>query len=144
LLYRGWVPIELRSRFPVDDHELSALHTRAFGGADQVVPWRERLQRHALTWVGAFAPDRLVGFVQVCWDGGAHAFLLDAAVDPRWQHRGIGRRLVEAAVADATAAGCHWLHVDFEPQLEAFYLGRCGFTTTQAGLMRLGGVDTGH
>ncbi|MER5705393.1 hypothetical protein ABT023_26105 [Micromonospora sp. NPDC002296] len=27
------------------------------------------------------------------------------------------RALAEAAAADATAAGCHWLHVDFEPHL---------------------------
>lgn len=63
--------------------------------------------------------------MQVCWDGGAHAFLLDTAVDPGWQHRGIGRLLVEAAAADAAAAGCERLHVDFEPHLEEFYLSRC-------------------
>ncbi|MEU4640658.1 GNAT family N-acetyltransferase [Micromonospora sp. NPDC023814] len=131
--------IELVSRFTVDDGELSALHARAFGGGDQLTPWRERLQRHTLSWVGAFDAGRLVGFVQVCWDGGARAFLLDTAVDPPWQHQGIGRRLVEAAAADATAAGCHWLHVDFEPHLEKFYLQGCGFTSTPAGLLRLGG-----
>jgi len=131
------VTVELVSRFPVDNDELSALHTRAFRGAVQPTPWRERLQRHALTWVGAFDNGRLVGFVQVCWDGGAHAFLLDTAVDPQWQRRGIGLRLVEAAAADAAAAGCDWLHVDFEPHLEEFYLGKCGFGPTKAGLLRL-------
>jgi ribosomal protein S18 acetylase RimI-like enzyme len=125
------------SRFPVHDGELSALHARAFGGEASVSPWRERLQRHALTWVGAFDAGRLVGFVQVCWDGGAHAFLLDTAVDPAWQHRGVGRLLVEAAAADAAAAGCDWLHVDFEAYLAEFYLTGCGFTTTSAGLLRL-------
>jgi GNAT superfamily N-acetyltransferase len=131
------VSIELISRFPVADEELSALHTRAFGGNGEVAPWRERLQRHALSWVGAFDAGRLVGFVQVCWDGGAHAFLLDTVVDPPRQRQGIGRRLVEAAVADARAAGCHWLHVDFEPQMEKFYLDKCGFQATNAGLLRL-------
>jgi GNAT superfamily N-acetyltransferase len=105
------------------------------------MPWRQRLQRHALTWVGAFDSGLLVGFVQVCWDGGAHAFLLDTVVDPRWQRGGIGQRLVGAAAADARAAGCQWLHVDFEPQLEAFYLSNCGFKSTRAGLMRLGVGD---
>jgi ribosomal protein S18 acetylase RimI-like enzyme len=145
------VSIKLVSRFDVDDRELSALHARAFGEGsadrdrdrdadrDGVTPWRERLQRHALTWVGAFDGERLVGFVQVCWDGGGHAFLLDTTVDPSWQHRGIGRRLVEAAATDARAAGCHWLHVDFEPELTGFYLGPCGFTSTAAGLLRLDG-----
>lgn len=133
----GGMAVELVSRFPVDDAELDALHARAFGGPPGGAPWGERLRRHALTWVGAFDDGRLVGFVQVCWDGGAHAFLLDTAVDPGWQHRGIGRRLVEAAAADATAAGCLWLHVDFEPHLEEFYLSRCGFTPAKAGLRRL-------
>lgn len=136
------MPIELVSRFAVDDAELSSLHSRAFGGdPEQVTPWAQRLGRYALTWVGAFddADGRLVGFVQVCWDGGAHAFLLDTAVDPRWQHRGVGAGLVRVAVADATAAGCTWLHVDFETHLTAFYLERCGFRPTSAGVLRLGG-----
>lgn len=129
--------VDLISRFPVEDDDLSALHARAFGGEVRVTPWRERLQRHALTWVGAFDSGQLVGFVQACWDGGAHAFLLDTAVDPRWQHTGIGRRLVVAAAADAAAAGCEWLHVDFEPRFEDFYITKCGFTPTRAGLLRL-------
>lgn len=140
LPYRGRMSVELVSRFTVDDGELNALHARAFGSdGSRVTPWRERLHRHALSWVGAFDAGQMVGFVQVCWDGGAHAFLLDTAVDPGRQHRGIGRRLVETAAADAEEAGCHWLHVDFEPDLEEFYLRRCGFTPTSAGLLRLDG-----
>jgi GNAT superfamily N-acetyltransferase len=130
--------IELVVRFTVDDGELSALHARAFGGDPaRTVPWARRLERHALTWIGAFDTGHLVGFIQVCWDGGAHAFLLDTAVDPDRQHRGIGATLVGAATAEARAAGCEWLHVDFEPHLERFYLERCGFRATPAGLIRL-------
>jgi GNAT superfamily N-acetyltransferase len=136
--YRGRVPVEMVSRFDVDDVQLSVLHAVAFGGDPAVVtPWAARLERHALTWIGAFDAGRLVGFVQVCWDGGAHAFLLDTAVDPDWQHRGIGARLVKAATDDAAAAGCEWLHVDFEPHLTSFYLDRCGFRSTPAGVLRL-------
>jgi GNAT superfamily N-acetyltransferase len=125
-------------RFAVDDPRLSALHARAFGGGDgEVRPWGERLRRHALTWVGAFEGERLVGFVQVCWDGGSHAFLLDTVVDPDRQRRGIGAALVGAAIAEVRAAGCEWLHVDFEPHLQHFYLGTGGFEPTRAGLMRL-------
>lgn len=130
--------IEIVSRFAVDDGRLAALHARAFGGdPDRTVPWARRLQRHALTWIGAFEAGELIGFVQVCWDGGAHAFLLDTVVDPDRQHRGIGAALVEAATEAARAAGCAWLHVDYEPHLEAFYLERCGFRATRAGLIRL-------
>ncbi|MGX6603948.1 GNAT family N-acetyltransferase [Micromonosporaceae bacterium Da 78-11] len=130
--------LELISRFPVDDTTVSELHTRAFGTEPgEITPWNERLARHALTWIGAFDGERLVGFVQVCWDGGAHAFLLDTAVDPQWQRRGVGVELVRAAVADTRAAGCDWLHVDFEPHLTGFYLDSCGFRPTGAGLLRL-------
>jgi GNAT superfamily N-acetyltransferase len=131
------MPEEIISRFAVDDAALSALHARAFGGPEQVRPWAARLQRHALTWLGAFASGHLIGFVQVCWDGGEHAFLLDTAVDPAWQHRGLGARLVGAAADEARAAGCTWLHVDYEPHLDAFYRDRCGFTPTPAALLRL-------
>ncbi|GAA4604027.1 GNAT superfamily N-acetyltransferase [Actinoplanes octamycinicus] len=125
-------------RFPVDDREVSLLHARAFGGDPvEVRPWAARLDRYALTWVGAFDDGRLVGFVQVCWDGGPHAFVLDTAVDPDWQHRGIGTALVKAAAEEARAAGCEWLHVDFEPHLEHFYVEQCGFRRTPAGLIAL-------
>ena len=81
--------------------------------------------------------EQLVGFVHACWDGGAHAFVLDTAVDPHWQHDGIGTRLVRALIDQATAAGCEWLHVDYEPDRAAFYTDACGFDSTSAGLRRL-------
>lgn len=130
--------IDLRTRFPVDDDALSALHGRAFGSSDVAVHhWRERLERHSLTWVGAFDGTTLVGFVQVCWDGGSHAFVLDTAVDPDYQRRGIGRQLVRAAAREAVAAGCEWLHADYEPHLESFYIDSCAFRPTAAGLLHL-------
>ncbi|WP_436532554.1 GNAT family N-acetyltransferase [Actinoplanes sp. HUAS TT8] len=130
--------MNLVPRFPVDDAELSALHARAFGGDPaEVRPWADRLQRHALTWIGAFDGARLTGFVQVSWDGGPHAFLLDTAVDPDRQGQGVGAALVRAAADQARAAGCEWLHVDFEPHLEHFYLDACGFRPTPAGLIAL-------
>jgi ribosomal protein S18 acetylase RimI-like enzyme len=124
-------------RFPVDDPELSALHAAAFEGEPDVQPWAERLERWALTWVGAFSNDRLVGFVQVCWDGGAHAFVLDTAVHPDHGRQGIGKQLVLTAAEEARAAGCEWLHVDYVPHLKAFYQDACGFRPTDAGLLRL-------
>jgi GNAT superfamily N-acetyltransferase len=135
---RVFMKFDLVTRFEVDDRELSALHARAFGGDPaRVQPWAMRLERHALTWVGAFDRDRIIGFVQVAWDGGSHAFLLDAVVEPDRQQHGIGAALVEAAVGESRVAGCEWLHVDFEPHLEHFYLDKCGFQATKAGLIRL-------
>lgn len=131
-------PVELRVRFAVDDAALSQLHGRAFSDpTDDVQPWAERLARHGLSWVGAFHENDLVGFVHACTDGGVHAFLLDTIVDPERQGQGIGRRLVEALVEEVSAAGCTWLHVDYEPHLRPFYLDACGFRPTDAGLLRL-------
>ena len=95
------------------------------------------LQR-SLVHIGAFEAGRLVGFVNVAWDGGVHAFILDTCVDREFQRRGIATQLVQAAAEGARARGAQWLHVDFEPHLEEFYRG-CGFGATAAGLMRLAG-----
>ena len=40
-------------------------------------------------------------------------------------------------VDETTAAGCDWLHVDYEPHLAAFYTEACGFSSTSAGLRTL-------
>ncbi|HZN19806.1 MAG TPA: hypothetical protein VFB84_16720 [Micromonosporaceae bacterium] len=45
--------------------------------------------------------------------------------------------LVAEATRQARAAGCRWLHVDFEDRHRAFYLDACGFTSTSAGLIAL-------
>ena len=116
--------------------ELEALHADAFERAPSPYLWSVQLG-HSLGWVSATAAGRLVGFVNVAWDGGIHAFILDTVVKPEMQRRGIGVELVRRAVAGARDAGCEWLHVDFEPDLEAFYLEACGFTPTDAGLIRL-------
>jgi predicted N-acetyltransferase YhbS len=74
--------------------------------------------------------------VNVAWDGGTHAFLLDTCVDPDRRHEGIGVERVRRATDAARGTGCDWLHVDCEPHLETFYA-RCGFSPTRAGLLRL-------
>ncbi|MFJ3792301.1 GNAT family N-acetyltransferase [Kitasatospora sp. NPDC090091] len=121
------------------DDELDALHAEGFGRPVQPVAWRARLERHSLGWVCArpAADGPLTGFVNVAWDGGGHAFLLDTVVATAARRTGVGTRLIAAAVDGARAAGCEWLHVDFEPHLRAYYLDACGFRSTDAGLHRL-------
>ncbi|HEX2618713.1 MAG TPA: GNAT family N-acetyltransferase [Phototrophicaceae bacterium] len=97
--------------------------------------------KHSLAYVCAYEGDKLVGFVNVAWDGGIHAFLLDTTVHRDVQHRGIGTVLVQQAAAVARERGIEWLHVDFEPQLTGFYRG-CGFKATEAGLMNLKGLKS--
>ncbi|MGI5244581.1 GNAT family N-acetyltransferase [Dactylosporangium sp. CA-139066] len=106
---------------------------------DQEMPgvW-ERVNAHSLGWVCARDADAaLAGFVNVAWDGDQHAFILDTWVDPDRRRAGIGTLLVKVAAEESRAAGCTWLHVDFEPHLTSYYLESCGFRPTAAGLIAL-------
>ncbi len=131
---------EFRWRGAFADAHWEALHAAAFGpgqpghGGRHV---RAALERHSLGWVTAQLDGDLVGFVNVPWDGLVHAWVQDVMVAPGSRRRGIGRRLVAEAADGARAAGCQWLHVDFQPALRPFYLEACGFATTGAGLLRL-------
>jgi GNAT superfamily N-acetyltransferase len=66
-----------------------------------------------------------------------HAFILDTVVAARARRCGIGAALIAAAASHARAAGCAWLHVDFEDHLAGFYFQACGFIPTSAGLISL-------
>lgn len=129
------VRYEWRGAF--DDAELNALHAEAFDHELLEDDWNRQVQRQSLGWVCARRDQRLVGFVNVAWDGGVHAFILDAIVSLDSRGDGIGRRLIASAVANAGKAGCEWLHVDFDEHLCPFYFDACGFTPTNAGLIRL-------
>jgi ribosomal protein S18 acetylase RimI-like enzyme len=128
--------IEYRERCAVDDVALSQLHAAAFAENARLVPWSSRLAEHSLSWLGAFDGERLVGFVNLAWDGDRHAFLLDAVVAPAHRGAGIGTELVGRAVRVAAEAGCRWLHADFAPHLTPFARA-CGLPSTEAVLLRL-------
>jgi GNAT superfamily N-acetyltransferase len=124
----------------VDNVEMNALHAEAFGTRVYTPAewnWTEQLERHSLGWVVAREEARLVGFVNVPWDGFMHAWIQDTMVAAAARHRGIGGGLVAVAATEARAAGCEWLHVDFDDHLRPFYLDSCGFTPTNAGLIAL-------
>ena len=120
-----------------DNQELNALHAEAFAHAMLEIDWRNQVAAHSLGWVTAREDDELVGFVNVAWDGDVHAFILDTMVRASRRRQGIGAKLVAVAVAEARAAGCEWLHVDFDQEHRPFYLGACGFEPAAAGLMAL-------
>ncbi|MEV7186816.1 GNAT family N-acetyltransferase [Kitasatospora sp. NPDC093102] len=133
--------IDYQWRGPLADPELDALHAEGFGhpGGEPAGEWLARLERHSLGWVTArrTADGALAGFVNLAWDGGAHAFLLDTVVAPDARRQGVATRLVAEAADGARTAGCAWLHVDFEPHLRPFYLDACGLRPTAAGLLAL-------
>jgi GNAT superfamily N-acetyltransferase len=114
---------------------------RAHGGNAES-GWWHRIRPHSLGWVTARDADsRLVGFVNVASDGGNHAFLIDTKTHGAHQRKGIATRVVRFAAQHAKAAGCEWLHVDFDPKLAPFYFDACGFRRTDAGLIHLPSLD---
>lgn len=121
--------------FP-SEAELAPLFEAAWGSPVRA-GYAAILQRslcHGCVWDGD--PRRLIGFVNVAWDGGVHAFLLDTTVHPDFQRRGVATELIRLATEAARERGAEWLHVDFAPALEPFYR-RCGFRLTAAGVIRL-------
>jgi ribosomal protein S18 acetylase RimI-like enzyme len=119
--------------FPSEE-ELQPMWQAAWGNA-----WSGDLAfilTRSLVHACAYSENRLVGYVNVAWDGGVHAFLLDTTVAPEFQRRGIARELVRLVTAEARTRGAHWLHVDYEPHLTSLYQS-CGFRPTAAGLLDL-------
>ncbi len=130
--------IEYRWRSEISDSDLVAL-TESYGGKSEP-GWWYRIRPHSLGWVTAHLADGTpIGFVNVAWDGGDHAFLIDTKVRPEHQRRGIGTELVRLAALQAKRAGCEWMEVDLEDEerLARFYFGACGFHPTHAGLLHL-------
>ncbi len=120
-----------------DNSSLNALHAEGFDHELLEDDWKAQVHEHSLGWVCARDGDELVGFVNVVWDGAIHAFILDTLVTASARRRGVATGLVAVAVTEARAAGCEWLHVDFEEHLRALYFDACGFTPTSAGLIAL-------
>jgi hypothetical protein len=123
-----------------NNDELNELHTEAFGVPvvdASPTEWRQRVSTHSLGWVVARDVEALVGFVNVPWDGCAHAWLQDTMMASTARREGVGRQLVTIATEGARQAGCEWLHVDFDDRLRSFYFDACAFTPTNAGLIKL-------
>lgn len=119
--------------FP-DSAALDALWLAAWGAP--IDPAHEQVLQRSLVHLCAFQEARLIGYVNVAWDGGQHAFLLDPTVHPDHRRKGLGSALVAQAIALSRERGAQWLHVDFEPALGEFYQ-QCGFNPTEAGIIKL-------
>ena len=129
---------EWRGEF--ENSELTVLHRDAFESrvdAPVETDWESVLERHSLCWVTVRDENHLIGFVNVIWDGQAHAWIQDVMVNSASRNLGIGSQLVAIACEATRDAGCEWLHVDFEERLSEFYFQACGFQPTTAGLIHL-------
>lgn len=129
---------EWRGSFAND--EVNALHAEAFETrtyCDDEWNWNDLLEKHSLGWVIARDGTRLVGLVNVLWDGFAHAWIQDTMVAGTNRGQGIGTQMIEIVRTECQRTGCEWLHVDFDEGLGNFYFESCGFTPTAAGIIRL-------
>ena len=127
--------IEYHVNPAVTNAELDQLYAVSWPNHQPPYDFRPELER-SLAFVCAYAGDKLIGFVRLAWDGSIHTFLLEPTVRPDFRRRGIGRSLVERAVAVARERDMKYVHVDYDPHLREFYQA-CGFTPTDAGLIRL-------
>ena len=117
--------------------DLNALHAEGFAHPPLDDDWRTQVEKHSLGWVCARDSDgKLVGFVNVPWDGGIRAFVVDTVVALSARRQGIGGAMIQLAAESARSAGCVWLHADFEDELIPFYEAS-GFRSTPAGLLEL-------
>jgi GNAT superfamily N-acetyltransferase len=104
------------------NQEVNGLHAEAFDTRvydESEWNWVQLVHQHSLGWVIARDGTGLVGFVNVLWDGLIHAWLQDTMVAVAARGHGIGAGLVDRARRGAKAAGCAYLHVDFEARVSA-------------------------
>jgi GNAT superfamily N-acetyltransferase len=120
---------------PVDDLSIVELrHAVGWNGLEDDYP--AALAGYWAT-VGGFDSDgKLVAWCAILSDRVRHAVLLDVIVHPDWQDRGVGRKLVARAVEYIDSYGISIIHVDFLPDVAAFYE-RCGFQIGLGGIYRI-------
>jgi hypothetical protein len=129
--------IEYSWRGEFKNDALNHLHAEGFEHRFLADDWSAQVTRHSLGWVCAHHSQTLVGFVNVAWDGGVHAFILDTVVAEAYRHQGIAIEMLKICTNQAREARCEWLHVDFADPLRGFYFDRCGFERTNGGLIKL-------
>jgi GNAT superfamily N-acetyltransferase len=129
-------------QYLVNSHVTNRQLNDLFGSSWEGHQWRdfEPVLGRSLGYICAWRTDELLGFLNLAWDGGIHAFVLDTTVHPKVRRRGVGRRLVKLAVEVARECGVEWVHVDFDGHLREFYY-ECGFRGTEAGLLHLNRWD---
>jgi GNAT superfamily N-acetyltransferase len=124
--------LQVKRDEPVGAREIEDL--RAEVGWDRFEDKYDRVLLNSYAHFTARDEGRLVAFVNVISDGIGDAFLVDLLVHPRYQRRGLGRSLVEAAISEISTDGVRCIQVTFHPELEGFYR-KCGFHVFKAGII---------
>lgn len=81
----------------------------------------------SLLVLGAFAQDELIGLVRAVGDGVSILYIQDVLVAPEHQRKGVGAKLLRAALARYPSVYQTVLMTDDIPERAAFYRA-CGFT----------------
>lgn len=95
----------------------------------------ERLQRAldgSTSTVSAWDGDRLVGFARIVSDEASNAYVSTVAVDPRWQDRGLGSRIMRRIMDGRDEVK---LVLEARPGAERFYE-RLGFEPAHYAMAR--------
>ncbi len=90
------------------------------GWDGRVEKYKKKLGKSYL-WVACFDNQKLVGYADVVSDGVDDAYIRDVIVQPDYQHRGIGTKLLGMITKRIRSDGIKMVHVIFDPSLEAFY-----------------------
>lgn len=81
----------------------------------------------SLLVLGTFVQDELIGLIRAVGDGVSILYIQDVLVAPEHQRKGVGRRLLQAMLAQYPSVYQTVLMTDNIPERAAFYRA-CGFT----------------
>jgi N-acetylglutamate synthase-like GNAT family acetyltransferase len=87
-------------------------------------------------YYGVLEHQNLIGFLNVISDGVSYALIVDVMVQPEYQHRGIGRELIQTSIKDLQTANIPRVCVLYDASLRGFYA-KLGFTNFEGGMLRL-------
>ena len=104
------------------------------------VGWDGRIEKYkkklgkSYLCVACFDDSKLVGYADVVSDGVDDAYVRDVIVNPDYQHRSIGTKLLEMISTRIRSDGIKMVHVIFDPSLETFYR-KANFTIMMSGII---------
>lgn len=125
--------IQYRSDVPISVEQMIDLYNRSTLGERRPVHRKDifsKMKNNADVIITAWAGNELVGIARTLTDFTYIAYLADLAVDEAWQHKGIGRQLIEETQKQLEPT-CH-IVLFAAPKAHAYYP-KVGFTANTRG-----------